>query len=300
MTTVGVPFSEDVQMVRRTFWRAGGPADGVVEVTDRPTLALIQQVAIDTRCPVLALGSASNVLVSDSGIRGLVIYLAGDLAEVVADGSTPPILTVGAGMRLTTLLARAKKHQWTGLECFAGIPGTVGGAICGNAGTVLGETAHILIDVQTMVGSEIQQISREALQMGYRTCKLPKGAIIASARFQTNNDDFVQSRQTMKDFIHRRKVSQPTKLPNCGSTFRNPPAEYAGRLIDEAGLKGFTLGNAAVSDKHANFVVNLGSASAGEIRMLIEHIQRVVQDRFGVTLCREVRFVGDWTSWEAE
>ena len=299
LTNEGVVFLQDVEMVHRTFWRAGGTTDGVAYVADLPALQLVQQIATETNCPLLPLGRASNVLVSDAGIRGLVIYLTGALAKVVSNGNIPPIVTAGAGMGLTSLLAQAKKHRWTGLECFAGIPGTVGGAICSNAGTVLGHTADILVDAQLVMGPKVQVMTKNQLQMGYRSCQMPEGAIIASARLQTTKGDFAQSSLAMKGFIHRRKVSQPTELPNCGSTFRNPPGDYAGRLIDEAGLRGFAIGNAAVSEKHANFVVNRGSASASEIRMVIEHIQRVVEERFGVTLRREVRFVGDWASWEA-
>ena len=296
MRRADVPFAEDVPLARRTYWRVGGPADGFASVDAVDRLSKVANACFETHCDLVVLGNASNVLVSDRGVRGLVIELVGSLADTETEPATePPVVVAGAGLKLTVLLARAKRHGWTGLECFAGIPGSVGGAVRMNAGSVLGETAEALLGVGVVLrNGSCTEIGAESLRLSYRTCHLPEGAIIASARLRTTRADVQESQERVRLFIERRKATQPLDLPSCGSTFRNPPGDHAGRLVEAAGLKGFSLGGAQVSLKHANFVVNVGNATAADIRRVIAHVEDSVRDQFGVALEREVLMVGDW------
>lgn len=282
----------DAPLARRVWWRVGGPADALVTVHTRDQLATTMRLAHAAGVPVVPLGNGSNVLVHDAGIRGVVLELDGELADVAPIPATAD-LWAGAGMKLTVLLARAKRNGWTGLECFAGIPGTVGGAVRMNAGSNLGETHDPLVSVEIVsVDGVVGVRTREELRMSYRTTHLPRGAVVARARLHTTGGDPVESEARVREFLDRRKATQPLDLPSCGSTFRNPPGDAAGRLIESAGLKGFTIGGAQVSPKHANFVVNLGDATAEDIRRVIAHVVETVARVHGVHLEREVEYLG--------
>ena len=296
----GIAFREDVSLAKRTWWRVGGNADAVITATSSETVAAVTKICHRTRCPLFVLGNGSNLLVSDYGIRGVVLLLAGDLADVHPQaGSEGAVLVAGAGLKLTVLLARANRHNWGGLECFAGIPGTLGGAIRMNAGANLGETSDCLLDVDVVLANgETASLTQSELNMGYRTCQLPPGSVVTRARLQYSVDEAQASQTAIAHHLDYRKRTQPLHLPSCGSTFRNPQGDHAGRLIDAAGLKGFRLGDAQVSEKHANFIVNLGTATADQIRGVLEHIQRTVQERYGVELHQEVHFAGDWEHWK--
>lgn len=291
LRAAGIPFDEDVPLARRTWWRVGGPADALVSVSDAETLARVLQFAAAHGTPVFALGNGSNLLVSDAGIRGIVIVLAGDLADTRTEGD---VLVAGGGAKIAVLLTRAAKHQWAGLEMLAGVPGTIGGAVRMNAGTALGEIGDRLIDVDVALpDGRVVTLPHAALELGYRRSKLPVGAIVARARLRVGGD-WAESEARMRSHLDRRKATQPLDLPSCGSTFQNPPGDHAGRLIEACGLKGYTVGGAQVSPKHANFVVNLGDATATDIDAVIRHIQDTVAERFGVTLEREVQYAGEW------
>jgi len=256
----------------------------------------VLNAATSVQCPVFVLGNGSNLLISDHGVRGLVIQLAGGLADASADGS---VLTVGAGLKLVVLLATARAAGWPGLECLAGIPGTVGGAVRMNAGTSLGEIQEILVDVQMALPDGRTVVSTaEELRMSYRTCHLPPGAVVLKARLRSEGD-LPTTLSRIKIHLDHRKRSQPLDLPSGGSTFRNPAGDWAGRLIEAAGLKGHRIGSAQVSERHANFIVNLGDAKAGHVRALIETVQRRVWESSGVRLQREVHYAGDWSQWAA-
>lgn len=287
----GVPFEEDAPLARRVWWRVGGPADAIIEARTADDLRAASAIAAAHGLPLHALGNGSNLLVADDGVAGLVVHLGAlDGAELDRDG----LLRVGAGLRDAVLLARAAKQGWAGLDAFAGIPGTVGGAVRMNAGSTLGEISDSLVDVDVVLpGGAGATLPASDLDLGYRRCRLPPGAIVTSARLRLADPaTFGAGQARIQAFLAHRKATQPLDLPSCGSTFRNPPGDHAGRLIEAAGLKGFTIGGAQISPKHANFVVNLGHATAADITAVILHARDTVLHRFGVELRPEVEALG--------
>ncbi len=267
---------------KHCFWRVGGPADVLVDVE---SLEELRQVMRES--PVTVLGRGSNVLVHDSGIRGTVLRMRGELAELDTETGV-----AGAGLWLNVLVRRLEKAGLAGAEPFLGVPGTVGGAVVMNAGTSLGEACD-LVDSVTLVlpGGEVRELSGGDCGFGYRSSSLPPGAVVASARLRLVPDTMGPKREA---FLARRKATQPLSKPSCGSTFTNPPGDYAGRLIEAAELKGFRIGGAQVSEQHANFFLNLGEATAEDIAALIRHSRAVVLERFGVLLQPEVKLLGPW------
>lgn len=293
LVRLGADVQIDVPVARRTWWRVGGPADALVTLTAAasvaPVLALLRAGAV----PWVALGNGSNVLVADAGVRGAVIRLAGELASMCAVGE-PPALDVGGGLQLPVLVGRAGKAGWTGLEGFAGIPGTVGGAVRMNAGTSLGDTASALVAVDLGLPDGLVRVSAAGLSMSYRHAELPVGAVVLSARLQTTGADPVASRMRVTDHLAHRARTQPVDVKTCGSTFRNPPGDFAGRLVEAAGLKGARFGAVRVSPVHANFIENLGGATAAQIWEVVCAVRQAVWDRTGVTLVPEVERIGAW------
>lgn len=278
----------------RTWWRVGGPADAWVEVHTVRQLQDVQEIATGEGLDVLALGNGSNILVSDAGVRGIVLCLGGELAGAHRDED---VLHVGGGTKLMALLSRAARRGWPGLGCFAGIPGTVGGAVVMNAGARLGETKDVLRDV-TLVTSdgEARVLDMADLGLRYRHSELPAGAVVATARLILSGQPEA-SQQAIDEHLAYRRRTQPTDQRSCGSTFRNPPGDFAGRLVEITGLKGLRVGGAEVSTKHANFIVNTGEATASDLRRLIHRVRAAVLDQHGIALEPEVQFAGDWTDW---
>jgi UDP-N-acetylmuramate dehydrogenase len=241
---------------------------------------------------VTVLGNGSNILVHDDGIPGIVVRLAGELADLEIDGSQA---TAGAGLLLTVLLSRLDKARLAGAEPFAGVPGTVGGAVVMNAGTLLGEASDLVESVEVVLpGGVRQQCSAADLAFGYRSSTLPPGAVISRVALQLTAQDVEDRLAQRQEFLARRKATQPLDKPSCGSTFTNPPGDHAARLIEAAGLKGHRFGRAEISSKHANFIVNHGGATAEEIRHLIALARCTVRDRFGVWMDPEVHLLGPW------
>jgi len=278
-----------------TSWRAGGHADVAYVPADRDDLALfLRQLPIFESVTVLGLGS--NTLVRDGGVRGAVVLLhnpGGMLA--VADG----LAYAEAGVACPKLARFAARHGCAGAEFLAGIPGTVGGALAMNAGCYGGETwAQVAkVELVTRDGGFVIRTPAD-YAVGYRSVKRADGraadGIFTAAWFRFAPGDGDAARARIRELLARRLESQPLDQPNAGSVFRNPPGDHAARLIESAGLKGFSIGGARVSDKHANFIVNAErQASAADIERLIEHVQQVVATRTGVTLEREVRIIGD-------
>lgn len=280
----------DEPMARHSSWRTGGPARRFYMPTDIEDLA-----AFMTRLPagesIFWVGLGSNLLVRSGGLDGTVICTQGVLDDVKSeDGRT---VIAGAGMPTAQLARYCAREGLSGSEFMAGIPGTVGGALAMNAGALGSETWDFVRAVQVINRrGEICWRDADAYQPTYRHVPRPTGEWFAAARFEFMPGDPEVITEAIRDCLKRRADTQPTGQSSCGSVFRNPPGDFAGRLIEAAGLKGFRLGGASVSDKHANFIVNDGDACAEDIEGLIHHVQAVVRERFEIDLIPEVQIVG--------
>jgi len=294
LLATGAKVTEKAPMDRLAYWRVGGCADYLVEVSNVVQLRGVLDVAKRVGTPVTVLGNGSNSLIHDDGVSGIVLRLKGELSDLRMAGT---VADVGAGMMLVVLLSRLDRAGLAGAEPFAGVPGTVGGAVVMNAGTTLGEVSDFLISVDAVLeGGELVTIPASDLRLSYRHSVLPKGAVIVRAKFQLTSVDLEEKRSQRMKLIAARKATQPLDLPSCGSTFTNPPGDHAGRLIEAAGLKGHRIGGASISAKHANFIVNHGDATARDIHALIQLAMSEVRSQFDITLTPEVRYLGDWSS----
>jgi UDP-N-acetylmuramate dehydrogenase len=285
----------EAPLAPHTTWRAGGKADVTYVPADRDDLALfLHQLPIFE--PVTVLGLGSNTLVRDGGVRGAVILLhnpGGALA--VADG----LVYVDAGVACPKLARFAARHGCAGAEFLAGIPGTIGGALAMNAGCYGGETWPVVAKVEVVRRDGTFAVRTPAdYSIGYRSVRRADGreadGIYTAAWFRFQQGDGEVARVRIRELLAKRIATQPLDLPNAGSVFRNPPGDYAARLIESCGLKGCAIGGARVSEKHANFIVNPGRrARAADIEELIEHVQGVVSQQAGIRLEREVRIIGE-------
>jgi UDP-N-acetylmuramate dehydrogenase len=287
-----LPFGvRDEPMSRHTSLHIGGPADFFVRVTSERDLVGAIAVAREHELPVLMLGGGTNMLVSDRGVRGVV--LQNDWSETSVDGLT---ITASSGTPLASVAAVAARNAIAGLEWMATIPGTVGGAVHGNAGAFGSETKDALVDATLMdLNGETWTAPNSDLAFAYRTSSLQQTPIIVvSARLRGTPGDRAVAVRRIKEIANERMSKQPLAQPNTGSIFRNPAGDHAGRLIDAAGLKGATIGGAMVSTKHANFIVNVGGASAEDVKALMERCRHEVKEKFGIDLIAEVELVGEW------
>ncbi len=277
-------------MSRHTSWRVGGPAEVYYVPGGIDDLSAFL-AGLDPETPVFWLGVGSNLLVRDGGLRGVVIAPAKILRTLERLGERQVI--AGAGVPCTQLARQCMRWQLGPSEFFAGIPGTVGGALAMNAGAHGGETWERVVSVRTISRSgELTERTPSEYTIGYRSVVGPSNEwfVEATLGFEPG---VVPSRDNMNAMLERRKATQPLGLPSCGSVFRNPPGDYAARLIEAAGLKGHRIGGAEVSTKHANFIINRDEASAADIESLIEHVQATVREVHGVELRHEVRIVGE-------
>src|SRR5919201_23431 len=274
-----------------TSLRIGGPADFFLRVTSEKDLAGAIEVARVHELPVFLLGAGTNLLVADRGIRGVV--LQNGWREATAEGD---IVRATSGTELAHVAAVAARNGIEGLEWMATVPGTVGGAVHGNAGAFGGETADALVDADLMdLNGDTWTAPVGDLGYAYRTSALQGTPIVClRARFRGRVGDRATAVKRIKEMANERVKKQPLAQPNTGSIFRNPPGDHAGRLIEAAGLKGRSVGGAVVSEKHANFIVNTGSATASDVRGLMEVVQQEVMKRFKVKLVPEVELVGEW------
>lgn len=273
-------------LARHTTWRIGGPAEALAFPTDRDDLGLAIRFANERACPYRVLGNGSNLLVRDGGVRGLVLRPRGALAEVRVARSR---IEAGSGAALPAVARLAAERGLSGLEFAAGIPGTVGGAVIMNAGSHEHEIAAVVESVEFLdPRGAARRIPAGECGFGYRRSAL-RGlpGVVLEAALVLRPDDPAAVRERIAGFSASRRASQPTELPSCGSVFRNPPGDSAGRLIDRAGLKGLRVGDIEVSPRHANFLVNVGLGSARDALALVEIVEREVRDRFGVELVRE-------------
>jgi len=279
----------DAPMSQRTSIRVGGPADLLVRPAGAADLVAILAACAERGVPVTPLGGGSNLLVADRGVRGVVVRLSP--GEPEADGER---LVLGGGAPTSRLVQLAQELGLVGCEFAAGIPGTLGGAVAMNAGTRIGEMKDLVERVEVATPSGLRWIDAPALGFAYRTCRLPPGAIVTRVALRLRRGDPARSRAAMEADKEKRRRTQPLSQPTWGSTFRNPPGDHAGRLIEAAGLKGHRIGDAMWSDVHANFVVNLGAATARDCLALIRLARARVRETFGVVLELEVRLVGEF------
>jgi UDP-N-acetylmuramate dehydrogenase len=291
-----VRFSEPLS--RHTSFRIGGPADVWVEVADTEEIRTVQSIAGAAGLPLWLLGGGTNVLVSDQGVRGIVLHLGRALAhaEWRANGAGTYV-RVGAAMSFKKLVTDAVGRGLGGLEFAEGIPGTVGGGLLMNAGAFGGEIAEVVTHVEGVgpTGS-VERLPRSAVRCGYRHFDLPRGFVVTHVEFSLvpGNPDAIVARRN--DAKRRREAHQPLGVPNAGSIFKNPPGEFAGRLLEAVGMKGERRGGALVSERHANFIVNVGGARAADVRALMEEAARRVWEARGIRLQPEIKLVGDWSA----
>lgn len=279
-------------LLRHTTWRVGGPTDRYYKPADQTDLAeFIRRLPAGEA--LLWLGLGSNLLVRDGGFRGTTVSVHGvlDHIEDLGEGR----LRVEAGAHCARLAKRTAQLGLAGGEFFAGIPGTLGGALAMNAGAWGGETWTVVESVD-VIGrdGQVQTLTPDAFGIGYRTVEPPQDGLwflAANLAFEQDADGGAAER--IRRMIAQRKASQPVGKPSCGSVFRNPPGDHAARLIEAAGLKGMRIGGAEISDKHANFIINRGDATAADIEALIARAHDAVQNEFGVDLQTEVRMVGE-------
>ena len=283
----------DEALAPHTWWKIGGPADAFVTAATSDELAFVLRHVFRRRLPMFVLGSGSNLLVGDGGIRGIVLRLEGDFTalDVRVEG-TEVVVAAGGSASLPVVCTRVATLGGVGVDGLAGIPATIGGAIRMNAGTdrEIGEFAREVV-VQTPARPEPHAIS---VGWQYRQTSIPPDAIVSRIRLGFERGDPAAVRERLQTRLVRRKATQPVALPNSGSCFRNPPGDHAGRLIEALGAKGWREGGAEVSTLHANFIVNTGGASARDVATLLARVRRAVEERFGVALHLEVHLVGEF------
>ncbi len=271
-----------------TSFRIGGPADALVMPADVDALATLVSQARRAKCPVFVMGG-SNLLVRDGGIRGVVVSLA-KLKRITDEGDGVVYAEGGVGM--PSLIQYAIKRSLSGLEWAAGIPGTIAGCVVMNAGTRLGEMKSAVKAVRVVdPRGAVRDYPASSLTFRYRRTRLP-GGIVVGVWLQLTPTVGERTSRVVKDYLKYRKETQPLTLPNAGCVFRNPDEKPAGRLIEEVGMKGMRVGDAQVSGKHANFVVNVGKARAADVINLIKKVGRAVEEQTGVTLQLELKIVG--------
>jgi UDP-N-acetylmuramate dehydrogenase len=292
-------FADQVQenFVLKTYTsaRIGGPADVLVTIRNREELAAVAQICWNAGTTFTLIGGGSNILVSDNGIRGVVILNKAKAVEFRSTGE--PGVWAESGVVLSNLAHRCAALGLSGLEWAATVPGTIGGAVYGNAGAFGSDTAHNLLKAEILTEAGREWWSVEEMEYGYRSSILKRSsqkAIILSANFELKIGDSESIKSVIEQFTARRKASQPPGA-SMGSMFKNPPGDFAGRLIESAGLKGTRIGNAEISTIHGNFFINHGETSAQDVKTLILLAQETVKEKFDVELELEVELVGEWS-----
>lgn len=284
---------EHCDMRRFTSFRAGGEAELLVMPQGEAELKAILRILAEAGRPYMVMGNGSNILVRDGGYRGVVIRLGEAFAGICVKGET---LTAGCGALMSSVARAALTAELTGFEFASGIPGSLGGAVFMNAGAYGGEMAHIIKEARILAkdGSREYTLTCEELKLGYRRSILHEtGDLVLEAALQLHKGDPEAIRKEMKELAAKRNAKQPVSLPSAGSFFKRPEGHFAGKLIQDAGLKGFSVGDAQVSPLHSGFIVNNGAATATEIIQLMNIVQATVLDKFGVELEPEVRIIGE-------
>lgn len=290
VTAVRGQLLQDEPLSRYTYWRIGGPADYLYVPADLDDLSQFLQ-QLPKGIPVTWLGLGSNTLIRDGGLAGVVVVTQGGLGGM--SQIAPDEIRAEAGVSAAQLARHTARLGVTGLEFMAGIPGTVGGALAMNAGCFGGETWRYVKAVETINRSgDIKIRPATDFEVGYRHVIKPEDEWFVAGHFRLQAGDKEVSLGQIRDLLERRNNSQPTGTANCGSVFRNPPGDFAGRLIESCGLKGTNRGGALISSKHANFIINENSATSADIEYLIAEVRKIVAEKTGIQLIPEVCIIG--------
>jgi UDP-N-acetylmuramate dehydrogenase len=289
----GVEADWDIMMAGHTSLRVGGPVSCLLRPLNLAGLQTAVQVLNQNHYPYFILGRGTNLLVQDGGTRAVAISLEEGFSQVECIDPWGRV-KAGAGLPLSRLLRFCLQQSLSGLEFIAGIPGSVGGALRMNAGTHAGEMADVCEAVHLLLSDgSLVRLARAQLSFSYRRLELPPASVVVVAEFLLTPSSREQIRQGIRSLLKVRKEKQPWRLPSAGSVFKNPPGDFAGRLIEAVGLKGVRIGDAQISPKHANFIVNRGQARSRDILALIQLAQEKVSEEFGVQLELEIEVVGN-------
>ncbi len=278
-------------MKNHTTFRIGGNAEIFAAPDSADGVERVLQICREENIPCTVIGNGSNLLVGDRGVRGVVLQIYRNYASIRIEGTD---LYVQAGALLGQTAAAAAREGLTGLEFASGIPGTIGGAAAMNAGAYGGEMKDVLVWVKAIDrDGYVRQYAAAELELGYRTSRIQKEALVVlEVKLTLQQGDPVKIRERMEELKEQRVAKQPLEYPSAGSTFKRPEGYFAGKLIMDAGLRGFSVGDAQVSEKHCGFVINRGNATAADVMALVSQVQTIVEEKFGVQLELEVRRIG--------
>ncbi|MGU8425566.1 UDP-N-acetylmuramate dehydrogenase [Clostridium perfringens] len=282
--TVDSPMSEHI------YFRVGGPADILVTPVNEEQVVNTLKLCREYNVPYFILGNGSNILVKDGGISGVVIKF-NKLNKITTEGNC---VTAQSGALLKDVSKAALENNLRGFEFACGIPGSIGGAVFMNAGAYDGEMAHVIKSARVIdENCNIKNLTKEELELGYRSSiVMKKGYVVIEATVELESGEYASIKDKIDDLTNRRESKQPLEYPSAGSTFKRPEGYFAGKLIQDSGLKGFSIGGAAVSEKHSGFVINKGGATAKDVLNVIAHVQKTVKENFDVELHTEVRIIG--------
>lgn len=282
--TVDSPMSEHI------YFRVGGPADILVTPVNEEQVVNTLKLCREYNVPYFILGNGSNILVKDGGISGVVIKF-NKLNNITTEGNC---VTAQSGALLKDVSKAALENNLRGFEFACGIPGSIGGAVFMNAGAYDGEMAHVIKSARVIdENCNIKNLTKEELELGYRSSiVMKKGYVVIEATVELESGEYASIKDKIDDLTNRRESKQPLEYPSAGSTFKRPEGYFAGKLIQDSGLKGFSIGGAAVSEKHSGFVINKGGATAKDVLDVIAHVQKTVKENFDVELHTEVRIIG--------
>lgn len=278
-------------MAGHTTFRIGGPADCFVQIENKEQLINVQRYLKQVEIPFFVLGNGSNLLVSDKGYRGVILQVGQKISRITVEGN---VITAQAGASMSQIARAALEYGLTGLEFASGIPGTIGGGVVMNAGAYDGELSGIVIQVNVVNGEgEYMELENDSMEFGYRTSIIRNNPFtVTEVLLKLEKGDREQIKAKMEDLAARRREKQPLEYPSAGSTFKRPKGYFAGKLIMDAGLRGFQIGGARVSEKHCGFIVNMGNATAEDVRNVIGEVRERVKERFRVDLEPEILFLG--------
>lgn len=286
----------DEPLSKHTTFHIGGPCDFYVVAKSTEEFVHVIRLCKEEQVPCFIIGNGSNLLVADEGLTGVVLKLDEKVEELtVEEKEDSMIVTACAGINLSNFAMKIANLSLTGFEFAAGIPGTLGGAIYMNAGAYGGEIKDCILSVRAVTKEgQIVNLNKEDLMLSYRSSSIQKsGYYILNASFEFKKGDSIQIHAYIEDLNRQRREKQPLEFPSAGSTFKRPPGYFAGKLIMDAGLRGYCVGDAMISEKHCGFVINKGNATAKDVLQLLDDVQRIVKEKFGVTIEPEVKFISN-------